>query len=144
MLDDNYFMTLAIKEAQLALEKGEVPIGCVIVCNEMVIAKAHNLTQTLNDVTAHAEMLAFSAASEYLGAKYLKDCTLYVTMEPCPMCAAASYWTQIEKIVYGTKDTKHAHIDRQKLLHPKTLWIGGIKENDCAKIMQDFFQKKRI
>ncbi len=144
MLDDTYFMNLALNEARLAQEAGEIPIGCVIVCNEIVIAKAHNLTQTLNDVTAHAEIQAFSAAAEYLGAKYLKDCTLYVNVEPCPMCAAASYWTQIGKIVYGTKDTKHAHIDKKILLHPKTVWVGGVLEAESAKIMQDFFQKKRM
>lgn len=143
MLDDKYFMQKALAEAILAAEKGEVPIGCVIVCNDTIIAKAHNLTQTLQDVTAHAEMQAFTSASNYLGAKYLKDCTLYVTLEPCPMCAGAAAWTQISKIVYGAKDEKLAHINKQQLFHPKTKIIGGILEDECKKLLKNFFANKR-
>lgn len=136
-------MQKALAEAILAAEKGEVPIGCVIVCNDTIIAKAHNLTQTLQDVTAHAEMQAFTSASNYLGAKYLKDCTLYVTLEPCPMCAGAAAWTQISKIVYGAKDEKLAHINKQQLFHPKTKIIGGILEDECKKLLKNFFANKR-
>lgn len=143
MLDDKYFMQKALAEAILAAEKGEVPIGCVIVCNDTIIAKAHNLTQTLQDVTAHAEMQAFTSASNYLGAKYLKDCTLYVTLEPCPMCAGAAAWTQISKIVYGAKDEKLAHINKQQLFHPKTQIIGGILEDECKNLLKNFFANKR-
>jgi len=144
LLNDEYFMRLALNEAEKALEKGEIPIGCVIVSNDLVIAKAHNLTETLQDVTAHAEMQAFTAAAEYLGAKYLKDCTLYVTLEPCMMCLGAAYWTQIERIVYGTADKKHIYpIDKKTLLHPKTTLIGGVLEKECAAILSVFFQGKR-
>lgn len=136
-------MQKALAEARLAAEKGEVPIGCVIVCNDTIIAKAHNLTQTLQDVTAHAEMQAFTSASNYLGAKYLKDCTLYVTLEPCPMCAGAAAWTQISKIVYGAKDEKLSHINKYQLLHPKTQMLGGILEEECKKLLKDFFASKR-
>ncbi len=136
-------MQKALAEAILAAEKGEVPIGCVIVCNDTIIAKAHNLTQTLQDVTAHAEMQAFTSASNYLGAKYLKDCTLYVTLEPCPMCAGAAAWTQISKIVYGAKDEKLAHINKQQLFHPKTQIIGGILEDECKNLLKNFFANKR-
>ena len=143
MFDDEYFMRLALNEAEKAKEEGEIPIGCVIVCNDIVIAKAHNQVQTLNDVTAHAEMQAFTAASNYLGSKYLKDCTLYVTLEPCAMCAGAAAWTQIPKIVYGTQDETHIQIDRRKLLHPKTTWKGGVLEKDCKQLLIAFFSEKR-
>ena len=144
LLNDEYFMRLAITEAEKALEIDEIPIGCVIVSNDLVIAKAHNMTETLSDVTAHAEMQAFTAASEYLGSKYLNDCTLYVTLEPCPMCAGASYWTQIGKIVFGAVDKKHNNrIDNKQLLHPKTQIIGGILEEECMQLLQKFFQAKR-
>jgi len=144
MLNDEYFMRLALNEAEKALEKGEIPIGCVIVSNDLVIAKAHNLTETLQDVTAHAEMQAFTSASAYLGAKYLKDCTLYVTLEPCIMCLGASYWTQISRIVYGTTDKKHAYpIDKTMFLHPKTTFVGGVLEKECAEILSTFFHGKR-
>jgi tRNA(adenine34) deaminase len=144
LLTDEYFMQLALNEAEKALEKREIPIGCVIVCNDLVIAKAHNLTETLNDATAHAEMQAFTAASEYLGSKYLTDCTLYVTLEPCIMCLGASYWTHIHKIVYGTTDNKHKNnIDKKQIVHPKTQCIGGILEKKCEQILSDFFEKKR-
>ena len=144
MLNDEYFMRLALNEAEKALEKGEIPIGCVIVSNDLVIAKAHNLTETLQDVTAHAEMQAFTAAAAYLGAKYLKDCTLYVTLEPCIMCLGASYWTQIERIVYGTADNTHTYsIDKKIFLHPKTTFVGDVLEKECAKMLSVFFQGKR-
>ena len=144
LLNDEYFMRLALNEAEKALEKGEIPIGCVIVSNDLPIAKAHNLTETLQDVTAHAEMQAFTAASEYLGSKYLKDCTLYVTLEPCIMCLGAAYWTQIERIVYGAADKKHVYpIDRTVFLHPKTTLVGGILEKECAETLSAFFQEKR-
>ena len=144
LLNDEYFMRLALNEAGKALEKGEIPIGCVIVSNDLVIAKAHNLTETLQDVTAHAEMQAFTAAAEYLGAKYLKDCTLYVTLEPCIMCLGASYWTQIERIVYGATDKKHVYpVDKTVFLHPKTTLTGGVLEKECTEILSAFFQQKR-
>ena len=144
LLNDDYFMRIAFTEAEKALEKGEIPIGCVIVSNNLVIAKAHNLTETLQDVTAHAEMQAFTAAAEYLGAKYLKDCTLYVTLEPCIMCLGASYWTQITRIVYGATDKKHTYsIDKTIFLHPKTTIVGGVLEEECAGVLSAFFGQKR-
>jgi tRNA(adenine34) deaminase len=141
---DEYFMKEALKEAQKAYDKDEVPVGAIIVCNNQIIARAHNSTETLRDVTAHAEMLAFTAAADFLGGKYLTDCTLYVTLEPCVMCAGASYWTQISKLVYGARDEKRGfqEIDRN-ILHPTTHVQGGILENECRKILQDFFENKR-
>lgn len=141
---DEYFMKEALKEARKAFDKDEIPVGAVVVCNNQIIARAHNSTETLNDVTAHAEMLAFTAASDYLGGKYLTDCILYVTLEPCVMCAGASYWTQISKLVYGARDEKRGFqkMDR-KILHPSTTVLGGILENECRHILQDFFEKKR-
>ena len=144
LLNDEYFMRLAITEAEKALEMDEIPIGCVIVSNDLVIAKAHNMTETLNDVTAHAEMQAFTAASEYLGSKYLNDCTLYVTLEPCTMCAGASYWTQVGKVVFGATDKKHSSpIEKKGLFHPKTQIIGGVLEEECVQLLQKFFHSKR-
>ena len=141
---DEYFMREALKEATLAYEDNEVPIGAVIVANGRVIAKAHNLTERLNDVTAHAEMQAFTAAANYLGGKYLKDCCLYVTIEPCTMCAGASYWTQISRIVYGAKDEKKGFsLIPSTILHPKTTIVGGIMEKECAELISTFFKKKR-
>ncbi len=143
--DDKYFMKQALNEANRAFDRDEVPIGAVIVLKDQVIARAHNLTETLNDVTAHAEMQAFTAAADYIGGKYLKECTLYVTLEPCAMCAGAAYWTQISKVVYGAKDekkgllsTKQAHI-----FHPKTEIVGGVMQDDCIDLMQLFFKEKR-
>ena len=142
--NDNYFMKEALKEGQKALEKEEIPVGCVIVCDNQIIARAHNFTQQLNDVTAHAEMQAFTAASDYLGGKYLNECTLYVTLEPCVMCAGASYWTQIKKIVYGAKDIKRGYSQlSENILHPKTEIISGIMATECAKLLTDFFKRKR-
>jgi tRNA(adenine34) deaminase len=139
-----YFMNEALKEAVRALQKDEVPIGAVVVCENRIIARAYNLTETLHDVTAHAEMQAFTSASDHFGGKYLNECTLYVTIEPCVMCAGASYWTRIGKIVYGAKDEKRGFsLINQSLLHPKTKIEGGILESKCSVLMKDFFKKKR-
>jgi len=142
-LDDTYFMKRALQEAEIAFDKDEVPIGAVIVINDQIIARAHNLTETLNDVTAHAEMQAFTAAADFLGGKYLKDCTLYVTLEPCQMCAGASYWTQIGKIVYGASDPQRGFLKYNTQLHPKTKVISGILEEECSEIVTRFFVQKR-
>ncbi|MCF6350158.1 MAG: nucleoside deaminase [Flavobacteriaceae bacterium] len=141
--DDNYFMQKAYQEAEIAFHKNEVPIGAIIVCKNKIIAKAHNLTETLNDVTAHAEMQAFTSASDFLGGKYLKECTLYVTLEPCQMCAGASYWTQIDKIVFGAYDKQRGYQYYKTQLHPKTKVIGGVLENKCGKLLTRFFVEKR-
>jgi tRNA(adenine34) deaminase len=137
-------MKEALKEASKAYEKNEIPIGAVIVNNNQIIARAHNLTEVLNDVTAHAEMQAFTAASNYLGGKYLNDCTLYVTLEPCSMCAGASYWAQLSKIVFGASDKKRGHcISKKNITHPKTEIFSGILEDKCSKLLLDFFKEKR-
>ena len=141
--DDAYFMRKALQEAEIAYEKGEVPIGAVIVVQERVIARAHNLTEQLNDVTAHAEMQAITAAANFLGGKYLKDCTLYVTLEPCQMCGGALYWSQISKIVYGARDTQRGYEVMGTTLHPKTKIVGGILENEAADLLKRFFIQKR-
>jgi len=141
--DDIYFMKRALQEAALALDKNEVPVGAVIVMNNQIIARAHNLTETLNDVTAHAEMQAFTAASDFLGGKYLKECTLYVTLEPCQMCAGASYWAQLGKIVYGASEEKRGFIAMKTTLHPKTEVVGGILKDECGKLLKRFFIEKR-
>lgn len=141
--NDEYFMQKALQEAMLAYDKNEVPIGAVIVSQDKIIARAHNLTETLNDVTAHAEMQAFTAAADFLGGKYLKNCTLYVTLEPCQMCAGASYWTQIDKIVFGAYDKQRGFQHFNTTLHPKTKVIGGILEEKCSGIINKFFIEKR-
>ena len=142
--NDEYFMKKAFSEAVLAFEKDEVPIGAVVVSNKKIIARAHNLTETLNDVTAHAEMQAITAAANLLGGKYLNDCTLYVTVEPCVMCAGALGWSQIGKIVFGASDDKRGYKKyAPKSLHPKTEVVGGVFETECAELMQEFFKKKR-
>ena len=141
--NDTYFMKKALQEAELAFKKREVPIGAVIVMNDKIIARAHNLTETLNDVTAHAEMQAFTAAADFLGGKYLKECTLYVTLEPCQMCAGASYWTQLGKIVYGASETQRGFVNLQTTLHPKTKVVRGILENECSQLMKRFFIEQR-
>jgi len=142
---DEYFMKEALKEARLALDKDEVPIGAVIVCNNRVIARGHNLTEQLTDVTAHAEMQAFTAASGFLGSKYLEGCTLYVTIEPCVMCAGAAFWTQISKVVFGAYDAKRGFTQTNpKILHPKTQMVGGVLEAECSALMTAFFKDKRI
>jgi tRNA(adenine34) deaminase len=138
-----YFMRKALMEAEMAFEKDEVPIGAVIVVENKIIARAHNLTETLNDVTAHAEMQAFTSAADYLGGKYLKKCTLYVTLEPCQMCAGASFWTQIDQIIFGAYDVQRGFQNNQTKLHPKTKVIGGILEKECSELMNRFFIEKR-
>lgn len=144
LLNDEYFMKAAIREAQQAFDKDEVPIGAVIVCRNQIIARAHNLTETLNDVTAHAEMQAITSAAGYLGGKYLSGCTLYVTVEPCPMCAGALYWSQIDKIVFGIRDEKRGYsLLSNKLLHPKTTVKSGVCETDILNLMKNFFLSKR-
>lgn len=141
---DEYFMGEALKEAHKAFELDEIPIGAVIVCKNRIIARGHNLTERLNDVTAHAEMQAFTAAANYLGGKYLIDCTLYVTMEPCMMCAGASYWTQISRIVFGAYDPKRGYSSVQgQITHPKSIVVGGVREAECGELVKSFFVKKR-
>lgn len=144
LFNDEFFMKEALKEAKRALDKDEVPIGAVIVHNNTVIARAHNLTESLNDVTAHAEMQAFTAAENYLGGKYLNDCILYVTLEPCIMCAGAAYWAQVGKIVYGADDKKRGYnIINEDIIHPKTVITKGILEYECSNLIKKFFIKKR-
>ena len=144
VFSDEYFMNEALKEAQKAATLDEVPVGAVVVCKNKIIARAHNLTERLNDVTAHAEMQAFTMASDYIGGKYLDKCTLYVTIEPCVMCAGAAFWTQLGKLVYGASDSKrgYSHVN-PSVLHPKTAVISGILEEPCGKIVSDFFKNKR-
>jgi tRNA(adenine34) deaminase len=141
--DDNYFMTKAFQEAETAFEKDEIPVGAIIVIDNRIIARAHNLTETLNDVTAHAEMQAITAAANFLGGKYLQDCTLYVTLEPCQMCAGALYWSQISNIVYGARDEERGCINLHTKLHPKTKISGGIMEEEASILMKRFFIEKR-
>ena len=143
MFSHEYFMQVALQEAYSALDENEVPIGCVIVLNNKIIAKGHNLTERLNDVTAHAEMQTITAGADFLGGKYLKDCTLYVTMEPCVMCAGALYWSQIARVVIGARDEKRGFINKNVELHPKTELITGILENECSHLVKSFFQDKR-
>ncbi|HOK36835.1 MAG TPA: nucleoside deaminase [Paludibacteraceae bacterium] len=141
---DIFFMRQALVEAKEAAKKNEVPIGAVIVCGGKIIARAHNLTETLIDVTAHAEMQAITSAANYLGSKYLMDCTLYVTVEPCVMCAGALGWSQIGRIVYGTSDEKRGYtIFSPQALHPKTEVTSGILSEECKNLIQEFFRKKR-
>ncbi len=144
MFTDEYFMKEALKEAQKAFNRNEVPIGAVIVTNNRIIARAHNMTETLNDVTAHAEMQAFTSAANELGGKYLIDCTLYVTIEPCIMCAGAAFWTQISRIVYGADDPKQGFtLLKKTILHNSTSVTKGIMENECASLMKEFFKIRR-
>ncbi|MBQ9236514.1 MAG: nucleoside deaminase [Prevotella sp.] len=143
MTDEDY-MRKALAEAQQAAGEGEIPIGAVVTCRGRIIARTHNLTETLHDVTAHAEMQAITAAANTLGGKYLQDCTIYVTVEPCPMCAGALGWAQIARIVYGAKDEKRGYTSyAPKALHPKTEITSGVLEDDCRSLMQDFFKQKR-
>ena len=141
--DDAYFMKKALQEAEIALEKGEIPVGAVIVVDNRIIARGHNLTETLNDVTAHAEMQAITAAANFLGGKYLQKCTLYVTLEPCQMCAGALYWSQISNIVYGARDEERGCINLNTKLHPKTIIKGGVLENEASALLKRFFIEKR-
>ena len=144
MMDDTQYMQMALAEARKALEQTEVPIGAVVVAGGRVIARAHNLTETLTDPTAHAEMQAITIATDYLGGKYLTGCTLYVTVEPCPMCAAALNWAQVSKIVYGTDDPRRGYsLFSPNLLHPRTKVTKGILQEECAALMKDFFKEKR-
>ena len=137
-------MREALKEAQKAFDKDEIPIGAIIVANDKIIARSHNLTETLNDVTAHAEMQAITSAANFIGGKYLNDCTLYVTLEPCVMCAGALGWSHITKIVYGASETKKGFsLLEERVLHPKTQVVKGVLSDDCEKILKDFFAKKR-
>ncbi len=145
VLNDVYFMREALKEARKAFDADEVPVGAVIVCGTKIIARGYNYTEHLNDVTAHAEMQAFTSAANYLGGKYLNECILYVTLEPCVMCAGASFWTQISKIVYGAKDAKRGYsLIENSLLHPKTKVVSGILEEECSDLLKEFFRKKRL
>lgn len=141
--DDTYFMKRAFQEAEVAFEKGEIPVGAVIVIDNKIIARGHNLTQTLNDVTAHAEMQAITAAANFLGGKYLQNCTLYVTLEPCQMCAGALYWSQISHIVYGARDLDRGCIHLNTKLHPKTTMRGGVMEEEASELLKRFFIQRR-
>jgi len=141
--DDKYFMKKALQEAEIALSAGEVPVGAVIVCNNQIVAKAHNQVETLNDATAHAEMLAITAATHYLGSKYLKNCTLYVTLEPCQMCAGAAYWSQLGKIVYGASDEKRGYLHWNCQVHPKTEVKKNVLALESEKLLNEFFKKMR-
>lgn len=143
LFDDNYFMKKALQEAEAAFEKGEVPIGAIIVVENRIIARAHNLTETLNDVTAHAEMQAITSAANFLGGKYLQNCTLYVTLEPCQMCAGALYWSQISKIVYGARDEERGCLNLKTKLHPKTIVVGGVMAEESSSLIKQFFIQKR-
>ena len=141
--DDTYFMKKALQEAEIAFDKGEIPIGAVIVIEDRIIARTHNLTETLTDVTAHAEMQAITSAANFLGGKYLKDCILYVTLEPCQMCAGALYWSQISKIVYGARDDERGCIKMKTKLHPKTKMKGGVMAEEASQLLKRFFIEKR-
>jgi tRNA(adenine34) deaminase len=143
LFTDEYFMKKALQEAEIAFEKGEIPVGAIVVIENKVIAKSHNLTELLHDVTAHAEMQSITAAANFLGGKYLKNCTLYVTLEPCQMCAGALYWSQISKIVYGASDDQRGFNKLGTQLHPKTEVVKGILAEECAQLMKDFFATKR-
>ncbi|MHC0440051.1 nucleoside deaminase [Flavobacterium sp. 3-210] len=140
---DEYFMKKALQEAEMAFEKGEIPVGAIIVVADKIIARSHNLTELLNDVTAHAEMQSITAAANFLGGKYLKDCTLYVTLEPCQMCAGALYWSQISKIVFGARDEQRGFIAMGTKLHPKTTVVSGVMANEAADLMKRFFLERR-
>ncbi len=141
--DDEYFMRQALEEAKIALEEDEIPVGAVVVSNDRIIGRGHNQTERLNDVTAHAEMLAITAAANYLGGKYLRDCTLYVSLEPCNMCAGALFWSQISKVVYAASDEKRGFLKSGSKLHPKTQLVGGILREESSRILKEFFRSKR-
>ena len=144
MADDKFYMKQALVEAEKAAKRGEVPVGAIVVCQDRIIARSHNLTETLTDVTAHAEMQAITAAANYLGAKYLTDCTLYVTVEPCVMCAGAIAWSQLGKLVIGTMDEKRGyHKYAPQALHPKTVVVTDVLSEECAVLMKNFFKSKR-
>lgn len=143
IFNDEYFMKKALQEAEVAFEKGEIPVGAVIVIDNKVIARTHNLTELLHDVTAHAEMQAITSAANFIGGKYLKDCTLYVTLEPCQMCAGALYWSQISKIVFGAFDDNRGFQKMGTQLHPKTQVVSGVLEKECGDLMKVFFKNRR-
>lgn len=143
IFSDERFMKEALKEANHAFDKGEVPVGVVVICQNRIIARAHNLTETLNDVTAHAEMQAITSAADHLGGKYLKGCSVYVTLEPCVMCAGALFWSQAERVIYGASDEKRGFSTAGKLLHPKTKVKAGVMADDCADLLKIFFQEQR-
>lgn len=144
LYSDTWFMREALREAEKAKDKDEVPIGCVIVLNNRIIARGHNLTETLNDVTAHAEMQCITAAENYLGAKYLNECTIFITLEPCIMCAGALRWAQMGRIVFGAQDLKYGFGKYiENITHPKTTVTGGVMEKECANILSAFFKRKR-
>jgi tRNA(adenine34) deaminase len=144
LFSPEYYMTEALKEAQKALDRDEVPVGAVIVCNKTIIARAHNLTEALHDVTAHAEMQAFTAAAGYLGGKYLNECTLFVTLEPCVMCAGAAFWTRLGGMIYGASDEKRGYtLTGASLLHPGTQMASGILATESRQLLQEFFKRKR-
>lgn len=143
MLDHEYYMQIALNEAKTAFEKGEIPIGVVVVSQDKILAKSHNLTEMLQDVTAHAEMQAITSAAQAIGGKYLKNCTMYVTIEPCQMCAGALYWSQLSQLVIGARDNKRGYSSFGAQLHPKTELIVGVKEEECSQLMLEFFRQKR-
>jgi tRNA(adenine34) deaminase len=143
-LNDEYYMRIALSEAKKAFEEDEIPVGAVVVCKGQIIARAHNMTEKLNDVTAHAEMLAYTSASNFLNSKYLEDCTLYVTLEPCVMCAGAGYWTQVSRIVYGAADEKRGFSRvSAELMHPKTILVKGVMAEESSLLLKEFFRNKR-
>ena len=141
--DDTYFMRKALQEAETAFDKGEIPVGAIVVIDDKIIARSHNLTELLNDVTAHAEMQAITSAANYLGGKYLQNCTLYVTLEPCQMCAGALYWSQITKVVYAARDEQRGFIKMRTQLHPKTKVVSGVLEAEASELLKRFFIEKR-
>ena len=143
VLDDAYFMKRALVEAELAFEKNEIPVGAVVVSEGRIIAKGHNLTELLNDVTAHAEMQVITAAANFIGGKYLKGCKLYVTLEPCQMCAGALYWSQISELIYGASDLERGYIKMGTQLHPKTKVRSGVMAEECSALLKRFFVEKR-
>ena len=144
-LSREYFMKEALKEARKAFDEDEIPVGAVVVCKNRIIARAHNLTEKLNDVTAHAEMLALTAAENHIGSKYLKECSLYVTLEPCIMCAGAAFWTQLGELVFGVSDEKRGYsLVSQNILHPATRITRGILQEECSTLLKEFFKRKRI
>ncbi len=143
MFTDEYYMKLALQEAEAALEKDEVPVGCIIVSNGRIIARAHNLTEALNDVTAHAEMQAITSAANFLGGKYLQNCTMYITLEPCVMCCGALNWAQISRVVIGARDLQRGFINKNLKLHPKTEIVTGVLEGECSAVVKEFFTTRR-
>lgn len=143
MFTDEYYMKMALQEAYKAYDKEEIPVGCVVVCNDRIIAKSHNLTEMLNDITAHSEMLAITSAAQFLGGKYLKNCTMYITLEPCVMCCGALNWSQISRVVIGARDEHRGYINKNLSLHRKTEVVTGVLEAECSEIIKRFFKERR-